>query len=217
MESRFQHLLLICLLMTAAPDSVAQTDPAALELEPPLVVREPQRRAVDVDALDTEDFEIGVFAGVMNVEDFGSNAVIGVRAAYHVTEDFFVEGTYGTTTLGQTSFERLSGGPLLLTDAERDMTFYSLSMGYNLFPGEAFLTSRRTFKGGLYLVAGVGASEFAGDDRFTVNAGLGYRLIATDWLAVHLNVRDHVFNTDLLGERETKHNIEFSGGLTLFF
>ena len=57
----------------------------------------------------------------------------------------------------------------------------------------------------------------AGDDRFTVNAGVGYRLIATDWLAFHLNVRDHVFNTDLLGESETKHNIEFSGGMTLFF
>lgn len=216
MESRVQHLLLIGLLMTTTTTSLAATDPQVLELEP-LVVREPERREVDVDALDTEDFEVGVFAGLMNVEDFGSNAVMGVRAAYHVTEDFFVEGTYGTTKLGQTSFERLSGGPLLLTDAERDMNFYSLSMGYNLFPGEAFFGSRQAFKGSLYLVAGVGATEFAGDDRFTVNAGVGYRLITTDWLAFHLNVRDHVFSSDLLGESETKHNIEFSGGMTLFF
>ena len=50
-----------------------------------------------------------------------------------------------------------------------------------------------------------------------MNAGLGYRLIATDWLAFHFNARDHIFDSDLLGNDETLHNIEFSGGLTIFF
>ena len=30
-------------------------------------------------------------------------------------------------------------------------------------------------------------------------------------------MRDHMFETDLLGESEMKHNIEFSGGVTVFF
>lgn len=153
----------------------------------------------------------------MSVEDFGSNVVVGARIAYHVTEDFFVEGQYGKTTLGQTSFERLSGGAQILTDDERDMTYYNVSVGYNIFPGESFLGRNLTFKGGLYVVAGVGSTSFGGDDRFTINAGVGYRLIATDWLAFHIDVRDHIFETDLLGTLETKHNIEFSGGLTFFF
>ena len=218
MESRLQHIFLAALALCAlhAPQAVAGTNPDELELEP-LVVREPDRRQVDVDALDRENFEIGGFYGLMNVEDFGTNSVKGLRAAYHVTEDFFVEGAYGMTTLGRTSFERLSGGAQLLTDDQRDMTYYNLSVGYNIFPGEAFVSSRWAFKGGLYVLAGVGATEFAGDDRFTINAGLGYRMIATDWLAFHVTVRDHIFETDLLGETETKHNIEFSGGLTLFF
>ena len=218
MESRLQHILLMLVAVFAlqAPAASAGTDADELELEP-LVVREPDRRQVDVDALDKENFEIGGFFGMMNVEDFGTNSVKGLRAAYHVTEDFYVEGTYGMTTLGRTSFERLSGGAQLLTDAERDMKYYNLSVGYNIFPGESFVTSRYAFKGGLYVIAGVGSTEFAGDDRFTINAGLGYRMIATDWLAFHVTVRDHIFETDLLGENETKHNIEFSGGLTLFF
>ena len=221
MENRLQHIFLsICLLIVVlvgfTPAAFAATDPSALELEP-LVVREPERRKVDIDRLDTEDWEVGVFAGLMNVEDFGTNTLTGVRVAYHVTEDFFVEAQYGMTDLGQTSFERLSGGAQLLTDDQREMSYYNLSVGYNVFPGESFIASRWAFKGGLYVIAGIGSTDFAGDERFTLNAGLGYRLIATDWLAFHFNVRDHIFDSDLLGKEETLHNIEFSGGLTIFF
>jgi len=187
-----------------------------LEIEP-LVVREPERRKVKIDRLDTENFEIGAFGGVLSVEDFGSDVVYGVRAAYHITEDFFVEGSYANSNLGQTSFERLSGGAQLLTDAERDLSYYNMGIGLNILPGEAFITDRWTFKGGLYLIAGIGSTEFGGDDRFTVNGGLGYRLAATDWLAFRIDVRDHVFKSDLLGENETKHNFELTAGLTVFF
>ena len=227
MESRIQRIFLrsgerlaslwfaaVILAGIAAPSWAAQ--PEELELEP-LMVREVERREVEIDDLDSEDFEVGVFGGMMNVEDFGSDTVTGIRAAYHVSEDFFVEGVYGQTTLGQTSFELLSGGAPLLTDEERDMTYYNVSVGWNLFPGESFVGGRWAFKGGLYLIAGAGSTEFGGDDRFTINAGVGYRLIATDWLALRIDVRDHYFESDLLGEMENKHNIEFSGGLTIFF
>ncbi len=218
MESRFQRILLslaalIVWSSTACPIAFA-AEPSDLELEP-LVVREPERRQVNVDKLDRENFEIGVFGGVMSVEDFGSDAVTGIRFAYHVTEDFFVEAVYGQTELGLTSFERLSGGSPLISD--RDMTYYNVSVGWNLFPGESFIGSRWAFKGGLYAIAGVGSTQFGGNDLFTINAGLGYRFIATDWLAFHVDVRDHIFESDLLGTQETKHNVEFSGGLTLFF
>ena len=200
--------------MGALPAWAAQ--PQELELEP-LLVREPERRKVEIDALDSENFELGVFGGVMQVQDFGSDTVSGVRAAYHVTEDFFVEGVYGQTTLGQTSFERLSGGAPLLTDDERDLNYYNVSIGWNVFPGETFVTSRWAFKGGLYVIAGAGSTEFGGDDRFTINAGVGYRLIATDWLALHVDVRDHYFESDLLGSMDGYHNLEFSGAITFFF
>jgi len=187
-----------------------------LELEP-LVVREPERREVKIERLDNENFELGAFGGMLSVEDFGSDVVYGVRAAYHITEDFFLEGAYASSTLGQTSFERLSGGAQLLTDQERDFSYYNMGIGINILPGEAFITDRWAFKGGLYLIAGIGSSEFGGDDRFTINGGLGYRLAATDWLAFRIDVRDHVFKSDLLGESETKHNFELTAGMTLFF
>lgn len=216
MESRLQYLFLaLCLTAWMAP-ATAATNPEQLELEP-LVVREPERREVNVDKLDSEDFEIGIYAGMMSVQDFGTNLTKGLTVAYHVTEGFFIQGQYGTTELGQTSFERLSGGAQLLTDAQRDMRYYNISVGYNLFPGESFIGKGWAFKGGLYLVGGVGSTDFAGDERFTINAGLGYQLIATDWLSFNVAVRDHMFDSDILGSKQTYHNIEFTGGLSIFF
>ncbi|MFT7652030.1 MAG: outer membrane beta-barrel protein [Candidatus Azotimanducaceae bacterium] len=219
MESRFQRIFLKPLLFAVTVGSAFGAwaeKPELLELEP-LVVREAEVREVDVDQIDTENFEIGVFGGIMHVEDFGSDTATSLRIAYHVTEDFFIEGNYGRTTLGQTSFEDLSGGSPLLTDEERDMTYYNVALGWNMFPGESFIAGRWAFKGGLYAVAGAGSTEFGGDDLFTINAGVGYQLVATDWLALHLDVRDHYFESDLLGTMEGKHNVELSGGLTFFF
>jgi len=216
MESRLQHLLVGVLALLAPIVAHAASPSDELKLDP-LVVREPDRREVKVDDIDTENFEIGGFGGVMDVQDFGSNAVYGMRGAYHVTEDFFVEGTYGMTRLGKTSYERLSGNVQILSDSQRDFSFYDVSLGYNIFPGESFLGRRWAFRGGLYLIAGAGACDFAGDQVFTVNAGFGYRLAATDWLAIRVDVRDHMFETDLLGSNELMHNMEISGALTIFF
>ena len=191
-------------------------DQEPLDIEP-LVVREVERRPIEVDRIDTEDFEIGAYGGYMNFEDFGSDTSVGIRMAYHVTEDLFVEATYGESELGETSFELLSGGARLLSESEREVSYYNVSMGLNLLQGESFVTDRWAFKGSLYLLAGAGSTEFGGDDLFTINAGLGYRFVAKDWLALHVTVRDHMFETDLLGESETKHNVEVTGSVTFFF
>ena len=45
----------------------------------------------------------------------------------------------------------------------------------------------------------------------------GYRFLATDWLALHADVRDHLFDMDLLGAKRTTNNIEITLGATVFF
>ena len=106
---------------------------------------------------------------------------------------------------------------MLLSDDQRQFSYYNVSVGYNVLPGEAFIGRSYAFRGGLYLVAGAGSSDFAGDQRFTVSGGFGYRVAATDWLAFRIDVRDYVFQSDLLGSEETLHNLEFTGAMTLFF
>lgn len=176
-----------------------------------------QRRTITEADIDSEDFEAGAYAGVMSIEDFGTNFVYGVRAAYHITEDFFVEAAYGRTEANETSYETLSGGAKLLTDSERKFDYYNISLGYNLFPGEAFIGGGHAFNTALYVIAGVGNTEFADDSHFTVNGGAGYRFLLTDWMALHVDVRDYIFKSDLFGNDKTTNNMEFTGGLTFFF
>ena len=61
---------------------------------------------------------------------------------------------------------------------------------------------------GFYLLGGIGSVNFAGDQKFTVNFGAGYRVLPTDWLAIHIAVQDRVFDSDLLGETKLTNNLE---------
>ena len=118
------------------PSDSPETDVNA----PPPSVIEPQveRREVKVPAIHPSNVEIGAYYGEISIQDFGAQPVAGVRLDYHISEDFFAEGTYGRAKAGYTSFETLSNIQLL-SNAERQFTYYNLSLGYNLFPGEVFI------------------------------------------------------------------------------
>ncbi len=182
-----------------------------------LIQPEVIRREVKLDKIDTEDFEVTAFMGLLSVEDFGANPVLGARFAYHINEDMFVEGAIGSSTAGQTSYERLSGGTPLLTSSQRNILYYNVSLGYNLLPGESFLTRKTSFNSALYIIGGIGSTTFAGADRLTLNLGGGFRLLATDWLAIHVDVRNHIFNIDILAEDKLANNLEVSFGISAFF
>jgi outer membrane beta-barrel protein len=226
MESRFRVLFLIAVIV-ALPGCAATKNLFGMgpdeapppSSEPPGQVIDPQveRREIKEPKIDREDFEVGAYVGVLAIEDFDSNVVYGARLAYHVTEGFFVEGTFGVSDAGLTSFEILSGGALLLTGDERDYTYYNLSLGYNILPGEVFIGEGHAFNTSLYLIAGLGSTSFAGDDRFSVNVGAGYRFLLTDSVALHLDFRDHLYDIDLFGEEKTVHNLEGTLGVTVFF
>lgn len=213
MENRHQHFLLIGLLCAALPalaEKLARADDQVIEPEL-------QRRSIERPAIDSQNFEVGVYGGVLNIDDFGSNPVYGASLAYHITEDFFVQGDYGRSKGDETSFEKLSGAAELLSDADRDYTYYSVSLGWNALPGEVFLGSKHAYNSALYLIAGVGGTEFGGDSAFTFNVGIGFRMLITDWLAWHVDARDYLFDRDIFGESERSNNVELRTGISVFF
>ena len=238
--SRLRLLFLIALAATTLPgcamfrrgapagaEPVAQTGEPVQQAAPSPVTGEPsnaavidpqvERREIKHTRIDTEDFEVGAYVGILSIEDFESNVVYGARLAYHLTEDFFLEATVGQSRAGRTSYENLSGSADLLTDSERDYTYYALSAGWNALPGEIFLGKNRAYNTAFYVVAGIGSTRFAGDDRFTVNGGFGYRILPNDWMSVHFDVRDYVYDTDLLGSKKIVNNLEAHLGLSIFF
>jgi outer membrane beta-barrel protein len=234
MESRLRLFLLIPLLAMASSGCALFRHKTAADSEPatatvvdsasgpttatvtePVIDPKIERRKVKVAKIDSENFELGVYGGILSIEDFGSHSVVGARLAYHVTESFFLEGSYGMSKGGQTSAEQL--GFQLLTDSQRKYKYYALSAGWNALPGEVFIGENRAYNTALYLIAGVGRTDFANDQRFTVNGGFGYRILLTDWLATHFDVRDYLYDTDVTGEKKVVNNLEATLGLTFFF
>ena len=224
MESRFRVLFLIAFAVmlsgcaaTKNLFGIGDDEAPPPSAEPPGQVIDPQveRREIKEPEIDREDFEVGAFAGLMSIEDFGTDAVYGVKLAYHVTEGFFVEASVGQSEAGLTSFEVLSGGAPLFDD--RKLTYYNLNLGYNVLPGEVFVGEGRAYNTNFYLIAGLGSTNFADDDRFTVNFGAGFRFLLTDSVSIHVDFRDHLFDIDILGREKTTHNLEGTVGVAVFF
>lgn len=226
MENRTQQLFLnplrelLPVMLATAAALISPALSAAEAGDGPVQVIEPEvePREIDESDIDTEFFEVGAYAGFLTIDNFSSEEVLGVNAAFHATEDFFLQFNYGEATAGLTSFEELSGSSVrLLTSEEREYSYYNFLVGYNIFPGEAFVTRDLTLNSAFYIVAGVGNTEFGGEDNFTTTFGTGYRIVLKDWLTWHIDFRDHVFTSDLIRESQVTHNVELSTGVTLFF
>ena len=223
MESRLCSVLLAAALLSGcgwfhrgekAHNQVVVDEP---EGEPTIIEPQVTRREVKTPKIKAKDFEVGAYFGALSIQDFGVNPLYGARLAYHVTEDFFLEGFLGRSKAGQSSLEEVFPEITVLSNSGRQFTYYDLDVGYNILPGEVFLGRGRAFNTALYVTAGMGDVKFAQQDQFALNFGVGTRILITDWLALHLDVRDHVFESSLFGVDKNVHNIEGTLGLTTFF
>ncbi len=181
-----------------------------------VIVPEVNRRDVTVPKIPSNDFEVGLFTGTYSTENFGASLVAGLRLGYHITEDIFVEGVYGQTRVSDASFRQILPGGIFAGRKET-LRYFNLSAGYNILPGEVFVGRKSAWASALYVIGGVGSTRFNDQRRQTLNFGLGSRVFLTNSIALQVDARDHVFTLDLLGRRQTTHNLELTGGVTFFF
>ena len=228
MEIRLSSVLLAAALLSGSllsgcgwfhrgekgPTQIVAEEPPG---EPSVIEPQVNRRVVKTPKIKAKDFELGGYFGALSIQDFGTNPVYGVRAAYHVSEDIFLEGFLGRSKAGTTSLQDVFPQITVLSDSGRRFTYYDLDVGYNVLPGEIFFGRGRAFNSALYVTVGMGDVKFADKDQFALNFGLGERLLITDWLALHLDVRDHVFETELTGRTKNVHNLEATLGFTVFY
>jgi outer membrane beta-barrel protein len=181
-----------------------------------VVVPQVERRDIKPPRIPSNDFEIGAFAGTYSTQNFGASAVAGVRLGYHITEDFFVEGVYAATKVSDQNYRQILPGGVFPTE-KQTLSYYNLSVGYNLLPGEIFVGRNFAKASALYAIGGAGTTKLDGQTHQTFNFGLGLRVFLKDWAALQVDMRDHVFSLDLLGKRQSTQNLELTGGLTFFF
>lgn len=209
--------MLVTVLMAAmamlAP--VAATAQAAEPVPEPVIPPQIDRREVRIPKIRANDVEIGAFVGILSVQNFGAKPSSGLRLGYHVTEDFFLEGTYGRSKVSDQSYRQF-GVPIFTTE-EIPLSYYYLSVGCNLFPGEVFLGKDWAMTSAVYLVGGVGSVKFNNESHTAYNFGIGIRVLPVDWFSMRFEMRDQMFTSDLLGKNELKHNFEMTLGLAAYF
>lgn len=203
-------------VVAASLPAWAQTPPAPQPAEQ-VIVPLVDRRDVKLPRFASNDFSVGLFAGAYATQNFGNSAVSGLRLGYHVTEDIFVEGSYGRTKVSDEDFRVVFPNVGIFPTPKQTLSYYNVVAGYNLLPGEVFFGRGNAKISQGYIVAGIGSTDFAGQKRQTITAGFGMRVVFKDWLAVQADVRDHVFTLDLLGKRSSTQNIELTAGITVFF
>jgi outer membrane beta-barrel protein len=215
METRSQRIFLKPVLASLLVVTVTMSN-TSLAQDRPLIEPDVEPIVIKEALIDSENFEIGAFVGTINIEDFESSLVYGARLAYHLSEDVFFEANYGVADAGETSAEQL-GQVQILTNDQRDYTYYNVNVAYNILPGQAYVARRYAFNTNFYLIMGLGATEFADDKRLTVNYGAGYQVLLNDVFAWHVSARQHMFEIDLLGDEKISINTEMSTGVSIFF
>ncbi len=181
-----------------------------------VVVPQVQRRELRLPKYPSNDWELGVFAGVYGTQNFGASGVAGLRVGYHITEDVFVEGAYGQTQVSDDSFRQILPGGVFVERTQKLAT-YSLSAGYNVLPGEVFIGRNRALASQLFVIGGVGRTTLAEQQRQTFNFGVGARVFFNDKVAARVDMRNHVFPLDLLGKRQNTQNLELTAGVAYLF
>jgi outer membrane beta-barrel protein len=206
-------LALICTLFAAPAFAQQQPRPSNEQV----VVPQVERRDLKLPRFPSKDIEVGAFAGVYSTENFGANAVYGLRLGYHITEDFFVQANLAQTKVSDEAYRQLLPGGGIFPQPSENLSYYNVSAGWNILPGEVFIGSNRAKATSIYLLGGVGSTKLAERRRQTLNFGVGMRLLLAERAGLHLEMRDHVFSIDLLGPKQSTHNLELTGGFAWYF
>lgn len=206
MENRFQHFLLttkltLACLLLATHAGAEEMSGAPSEVE-------------EGSTINNEVFELGVTAGIINIADFGSEFTLGISATFKASEDFFLQYNLFQTDAALSSYENSQGK---LFD-DRSFRHYDLLVGYNLYQGELYLNSPEAKLSALYLVGGVGDTQFGGEETFTYTLGVGYQIAMTRRFILRFDYRSYIYTSNLIAdENKTVNSTHFSSGLSYLF
>lgn len=161
--------------------------------------------------IDNISKNIGVYAGLINYENFNSGFITALYFSYPFDEDIFVEAEYGVSVINDTEYRNI--GLPLLSKEEVDVEFYTILIGYNMLPGEVYWSRDKTLISRFYLIAGVGTVSFDKNNYVSMQFGAGFKMELDKNKSIRFEARDRMYDTDILGTDKLTNNIEFHLGV----
>lgn len=191
---------------TAAPSGTEQV------IEPRVA-----RQEFVLPRFPSRDFEVGWSVGTYATQNFGAHTASSLHLAYHITEDFFVEAAVGASKVSDAQYRQILPGGGIFANGSSTLVYYHMSAGVNLLPGEVFVGRNRALLTSFYLAGGVGNTRFNDQQQQTFHLGAGMRVMLNNRWVIRMDMRDHMFPLDLLGQRQNTHNLELTTGASFVF
>lgn len=166
--------------------------------------------------IDTERFELGAYIGMLSVADFNTNMVSGFSLTYHITPRWLTQLQMGSSTVTRATFEDIADANFL-AEGEYDFSYTTVSGGYRIAHGRSFLSTKGKYDSSIYVLAGVGNIEFAGNSAASGVLGLSYRVVPTDWMTINLDFKNHLFEREFLNTTSQTMNNELAIGFNFLF
>jgi hypothetical protein len=175
--NRFRSLLLGASL--ALPFLAQAADTASA---PELAITpEVQSTAQHPPAYASRDFEVGVVYGGHAIQYYGFSTSIGLRLAYHINEDFYVEGQYDNSDISDKRFwVKAPAGSSKKYLSKNDVPLRStmVVMGYE------------------GLIGGVGRINFNDNNEKAFRLGVGTKLYLTNSIVIRTEAYTDFFTID---------------------
>lgn len=149
------------------------------------------------------DLEMTVFTGSVNLSNAESVSTTGLRASYHVSEDYFYEVSFSS--------------------GSKDYSHISAAIAKNMLTSEYILSWRgkkNFWPTQFFALAGTGLQFIDDDEQVTLSVGAGFRINPLRRLAIRFDGRGHVVQQQVFeGTQSRKYakNPELSFGLSYFF
>ena len=141
--------------------------------------------------------------------------VFALAYAYHMTEDFAVEATAGVTQLTSRGGPELERTFAVLQNKPRRQLMFDAVLEYSL------AHAKMRFGGSIshfdfILAAGGGVVDSVVSSGIAGTGGFGLKFFLGKAFAFRLDLRDHVFQQQLLAEKFVVNDISATIGLSLF-
>ncbi len=170
---------------------------------------------VKVRGVKAENYEVTGLATFVVMDHVENNktqfvGTYALRAAYHVTEDFFFEAGYGKAS--RTGWNRLRNWMNKEQAPPIQLETYDLSAGINFLPGDLYLSKNYALPFTGYATAGLGYVKYENLDAPSTVFGVGVKFFPKDWLSFRTEIRDRLWYHD--GQHS---NAEFTVGVGVYF
>lgn len=204
MENRFQHIFLVCIIFFVSFLSVSSLHA--------------QNAGFTTTDVESEFLELGLNLGVVNIEDFPSEFTTGLNLTFRASEDYFLQlNLVSASDVALSSVEKDQGS--FDTGPDRDWLHYDMLVGFNFFQGEFFTSNSNANLSTLYIIGGIGETEFGDESNFTYTYGFGYKVAFKRQFIVNLDVREYLYKSSLINPQNevTTTNTHVSVGLNYLF